>query len=65
MGSVSTERSEAPLAKDLISGHAYEVTKVDDRGYFYLRNPHDMNDPEELTVAEFKKYINHRYVTLE
>ncbi|MCX5266422.1 C2 family cysteine protease [Streptomyces sp. NBC_00199] len=65
VGTVSTKRSEAPLAKDLISGHAYEVTEVDDRGRFHLRNPHNINHPEELTVSEFKKYIKPSYVTLE
>ncbi|MGQ4358664.1 hypothetical protein [Streptomyces sp. SAS_272] len=65
VGTVSRERSEAPLAKDLISGHAYEVTEVDDRGLFHLRNPHNINHPEELTVSEFKKYIKPSYVTLE
>ncbi|MFI1029651.1 hypothetical protein [Streptomyces sp. NPDC020951] len=65
VGTVSRGASESPLAKDLISGHAYEVTKVDDRGFFHLRNPHNRNHPEALTLSEFKEYINHRYVTLE
>jgi len=41
------------------------VTEVDDRGRFHLRNPHNINHPEELTVSEFKKYIKPSYVTLE
>lgn len=55
------------LPKNLMAGHAYEVTEVDDRGRIRLWNPHNVRilDPEILTVGEFKKHLKNRYTTLE
>ncbi|MFD8741448.1 hypothetical protein ACFV06_42055, partial [Streptomyces sp. NPDC059618] len=53
------------LDKELVVGHAYEVTAVDDMGRIKLRDPHNMGDPELLTLAELRKNFKNRYTTLE
>ncbi|MES9511764.1 C2 family cysteine protease [Streptomyces sp. NPDC000609] len=59
------EFNGAPLEKDLVDGHAYEVIAVDDEGQFHLHNPWNDQHPEPLTVAEFRRYIDPPYTTLE
>ncbi|MDT0573121.1 C2 family cysteine protease [Streptomyces sp. DSM 3412] len=53
-----------PLAKDLIPSHVYEVIAVDDRDEIHLRNPHNVDHPEPLTVEEFRSNVKNRYTTL-
>ncbi|MEU6948505.1 C2 family cysteine protease [Streptomyces sp. NPDC046316] len=65
VGTVSLEPGQERLPKKLIEGHAYELTKVDDRGLLHLRNPHNARPPEPLTAGEFRNYIKNRYTTLE
>jgi hypothetical protein len=65
VGTREKRSKEASLAKDLQPGHAYEVTKVDDRGRIHLRNPWNELHPEPLTPEEFRDNIRNRYTTLE
>lgn len=65
VGTRSVHRNEAPLDKDLISSHAYEVTEVDENGMFHLRNPWNRDHPEPVTMAEFRANVRPRYTTLE
>ncbi|MFF9914537.1 C2 family cysteine protease [Streptomyces sp. NPDC013457] len=53
-----------PLAQDLVAGHVYEVTEVDDRGRIHMRNPYNSFDPEPLTAEEFRKNCSKQYTTM-
>ncbi|MFF3724817.1 hypothetical protein ACFYYM_20890 [Streptomyces erythrochromogenes] len=55
----------APLPKDLVEGHAYEVIAVDDQGRFHLHNPWNELHPEPLTPHEFRTFTDPPYITLE
>jgi len=48
-----------------VDGHAYEVIAVDAEGQFHLHNPWNDQHPEPLTVAEYRRYIDPPYITLE
>ncbi|MER6737829.1 hypothetical protein [Streptomyces puniciscabiei] len=65
VGTRKPKPDEQPLPKDLIGGHAYEITEVDDRGLIHLRNPHNKTHPEPLTFDEFRKSCLPFYTTLE
>ncbi|MFG2283755.1 C2 family cysteine protease [Streptomyces asoensis] len=59
------EKGETPLPGRLIDGHAYELTGIDDKGRFELRNPYNSGDPKPLTFDQLKGSILPNYVTLE
>ncbi|MFE9562815.1 hypothetical protein ACFYM0_17115 [Streptomyces sp. NPDC006487] len=65
VGTHSEKEIGGPLSHDLEPAHAYEVTRVDDRGRIHLRNPWNRNHPEPLTISQFKANIRPRYTTLE
>jgi hypothetical protein len=65
VGTLSRQEDEPPLAKDLVSSHAYEVINVDDKGMIHVRNPYNRRHPEPLTTKEFRENIRRRYTTLE
>ncbi|MDX3618853.1 C2 family cysteine protease [Streptomyces europaeiscabiei] len=65
VGTVSVDEKTKRLPKGLIGGHAYEVTKVDERGLIHLRNPYNFNNPKPLTVKELREHVKNRYTTLE
>ncbi|MFF3847095.1 C2 family cysteine protease [Streptomyces sp. NPDC002328] len=65
VGTRKPSKEEIPLPKDLIGGHAYEVTEVDDRGFIHLRNPHNRDHPQPLTFKEFKDSCLPLYTTLD
>jgi hypothetical protein len=65
VGTRNPKVGEAPLPENLIGGHAYEVTEVDDRGLIYFRNPYNKNNPEPLKFEDFRKYFLPLYTTLE
>ncbi|MEU9111630.1 C2 family cysteine protease [Streptomyces sp. NPDC048483] len=46
---------ENNMEKNLLSSHAYEIVSVDDKGLIQLRNPHNKDHPEPLTIKEFMK----------
>ncbi|MCX5199167.1 C2 family cysteine protease [Streptomyces sp. NBC_00249] len=59
------EKSKPPLPDDLVEGHVYEVTRVDGQGKIYLRNPHNLNHPEEpLTADQLRDSFAHRFTTM-
>lgn len=62
---MSVDEKTKRLPKGLIGGHAYEVTKVDERGLIHLRNPYNFNNPKPLTVKELREHVKNRYTTLE
>ncbi|WP_330316435.1 toxin glutamine deamidase domain-containing protein [Streptomyces platensis] len=56
---------ENKMEKGLLSSHAYEIVSVDDKGLIHLRNPHNEDDPQPLTIKEFMKYCSNQYASLE
>jgi hypothetical protein len=56
---------ENKMEKGLLSSHAYEIVSVDDKGLIQLRNPHNEDDPQPLTIKEFMKYCSNQYASLE
>ncbi|MDT0573123.1 hypothetical protein RM704_37685 [Streptomyces sp. DSM 3412] len=65
VGTRKTRVDEQPPPKDLVAGHAYEVTEVDDKGFIHLRNPYNRQDPLPVTFEEFRKHFLPNYTTLE
>ncbi|MCX5193624.1 hypothetical protein OOK31_06915 [Streptomyces sp. NBC_00249] len=65
VGSCSEKEAKGPLENDLHPEHAYEVTHVDEKGQFHLHNPWHRNQPDPLTIRQFRKNIRPRYTTLE
>jgi len=65
VGTRDRRADESFLPFRLIDGHAYEVTKVDERGMIHLRNPWNNTHPPLLTIGQFKAYFKPRYITLE
>ncbi|MFD9394401.1 C2 family cysteine protease [Streptomyces sp. NPDC060000] len=59
------KKDESPLPGKLVDGHAYELTGIDDRGRFLLRNPYNASHPKPLTFDQLKDSILPNYVTLE
>ncbi|MFI0715612.1 hypothetical protein ACH4SK_34305 [Streptomyces inhibens] len=51
--------------KDLLSSHGYEVVSVDGKGLIQLRNPHNSEHPQPLTIKEFMKRCSNQYASLE
>ncbi|MFU9034612.1 MULTISPECIES: toxin glutamine deamidase domain-containing protein [Streptomyces] len=56
---------ENKMEKNLLSSHAYEIVSVDEKGLIQLRNPHNSNHPQPLTIKEFMKYCSDQYASLE
>ncbi|MEU9702327.1 C2 family cysteine protease [Streptomyces sp. NPDC047981] len=64
IGTRDKEKDAPALIKDLVAGHVYEVTEVDDRGRIHLRNPYNSFDPEPLTAREFRANSRDQYTTM-
>ncbi|MFE7759908.1 C2 family cysteine protease [Streptomyces sp. NPDC057438] len=65
VGTNAPKDDPAPLPHKLFPKHAYEVTKMDDRGLVHLRNPHNRTNPDPMTVSQFKQHFKNRYTTTE
>ncbi|MEU6037197.1 MULTISPECIES: C2 family cysteine protease [Actinomadura] len=65
VGTRDKRPDESFLPNNLADGHAYEVTKVDERGMIHLRNPWNAHHPRPMGIRDFKAYFKPRYITLE
>ncbi|MFG2643765.1 C2 family cysteine protease [Streptomyces sp. NPDC048370] len=64
IGTRKIEKDERPLPNNLVDGHVYEVTRVDDRGLIHLHNPHNINDPKPLTAKELRANFSGQFTTM-
>ncbi|MGI5224178.1 C2 family cysteine protease [Actinoallomurus sp. CA-142502] len=65
VGTRDRRPGEKQLTNNLVDGHAYEVTDVDNEGRIHLWNPWNKKQPYPLTAAQFRANIRPRYSTLE
>ncbi|MEV0401951.1 hypothetical protein [Actinoallomurus sp. NPDC050550] len=64
IGTRDLRSNEKRLPHNLVSGHAYEVTKATADGRIHLRNPYNKDHPTPMTAKEFRANMRQRYTTL-
>ncbi|MEV0372599.1 toxin glutamine deamidase domain-containing protein, partial [Streptomyces sp. NPDC050636] len=65
VGTEKPDKGSPPWPDGVHGGHAYEIAGIDNRGRLILRNPHNKDHPDPMTLKEFKKYFKHLYSALE
>ncbi|WP_258941224.1 hypothetical protein [Actinomadura luteofluorescens] len=65
VGTRKLRKGESDLPKNLVPGHVYEVTKIDDKGKLHLRNPWNHQHPDPMTIQDLKFATRPRFATLD